>query len=332
MTYSQQSIAAEQTFSAAPDAQWTRKVGTWLASGGYAYCTTGSSENGYQYLGVTTAYPMGTVTANLVFSENGGLYVAGSQHTGTDPTTGVYFGIEVDPATGNRVMFLEVKGVSTMAQTSYGYGLRSEAPVPTGWYGTLRSIRLTLGYGSAWVESTSDNRPIIRLTFGNMLAADVRDSIEAATPSAGLWQNATGGGQVSYMKVEQAHNRKQVTVANAATAGINDDFTTTQNPYNPATASLQSPWASYGTPAAGKLYTSAGYLYIATDAAAGERINVWYNTTQNSNLYDHHVSCAWLNVTNGYSVGFSGSPYIWRVALYSDPVTSGTFGNYRRDG
>jgi hypothetical protein len=263
---------------------------------------------------------------------NSGIFLGGSTHAG-EPTTGVFFGHEIDPVSGQAIMFLEVKGVSTMSQGTTGaYGLRSEAPVPSGWLTTAQTLKLTLSYGYAWVEDPS-NKMVIKLTFGNLLSADIKDSIEAVSPRAGIWQKVGAAVGVLSAKVVQANTRKQVTTS---IDGIvyDNDFSINYNPWSPGTGAQigpLTPWSALAAPAANKLYASGGSLYIATDAGSGERYSALSNTTVDTSLYNATMGLIWMHGVPGYSIGFSGGD-TWRVAIYADPVTGSTFGNYRRNG
>ena len=338
MTFTRESIVANQTFTYNPASVWNKSTpsyNNWLSNGTHAYPNDQTNQYGYQYLAATTTYPYGTLAATFTLKLNTGLVIGGQDHAGV-PTKGVYFGVQEDAVTGVPMIFLQVMGVSTMAQQSYGYGLRSEIVAGSLLNQTIQ-VRFTLAYGQAWVEYAANNRLIIRLTFGNMLSADVRDSIESTSCRMGYWQDVTVASPAVFaLTATQANSRRQLNVATddgGYGTAVTGSFTTNQDPWNPAsTHAVYSPWTAVSPPAAGKLYVSGSQLMIATDSASGERYSAFYSgSSMTRNLQDLHYFIQWQNgsASGGYSMGFQGASTM-RLAIWSDPVNGSVFGNYYR--
>jgi hypothetical protein len=331
VTFTRETVNANQTFTAVPNSAWNASAPgytNWLSNGTNAYYNGTLDEDGYQYLANTTSYPFGTIEATMVMKVGTGLVLGGQSHGGGPPTKGVYWGIELDTQTSQPIMFIKVVGVATLMQPSYGYGLYSEQPISAPLLDSLQNIKFTLSYGEASLRISGNQ--VMRLTFGNMLSADVKDSIESTSCRAGFWQKEGVAGDIRSLKVTQANNRRANTVAGSGTVtALSTGFDTVQNPWVPPTP--LSPWAAQSPAATSKMYTSGSSLYIATDAAASEYYNAYYNGSGDPGLQDVHTHLYWEQSAPGYAIGLSNTQ-TFRIAVWADVLTGGTFGNYYKNG
>ena len=333
-----ETVTVDQDYSGGVSPNWTEldnSVGAWTNGGFYTYCTGGAVEGSHRYLARDMGYPYGSVESLYYITINNGLFIAGPTSHSGEPDAGVYFSMELEPGTSNYRMLLELKGMTNLAQTDYGYGFRSEALVPASIRdSTSVRLRLTLKYNEAWVEDASTGQVYIRLTFGNHLAAEVKASIENGT-RGGYFTTSTGISTAIWdLKVTEVNTRRQLMHTGAPGSNVEfyDQFSRAENPWNPdntVNTPFSNNWTVYMAQT-GQLYLSSNRLNIISDTQAGTRYNVAYCSQENANYYDTFWIAYWRHYTAGYSVGFQAATTM-RVAVNAD-VNSGQFYNWHRAG